>query len=127
MMQAAPMIVTAEEVRIVLSTAESREEAERIARALVEQRLAACVNLIPGLTSIYRWQGAVESADEILLLIKTTEANLKDLEAALRELHSYDVPEFLVLDAEAASSAYLSWLLESTNPEGSERSEPDET
>jgi periplasmic divalent cation tolerance protein len=127
MMQAAPMIVTAEEVRIVLSTAESREEAERIARALVEQRLAACVNLIPGLTSIYRWQGAVQTADEILLLIKTTTANLTGVAAALRELHSYEVPEFLVLDAEAASSAYLSWLLESTNPEGSERSEPDET
>lgn len=107
------MIVPAEEVRIALTTAASQEEAERIAHALVEDRLAACVNIIPGLTSIYRWQGAVETAGEILLLIKTTVANLATVEEAVRRLHSYDVPEFLVLTPGAASKPYLDWLVES--------------
>jgi periplasmic divalent cation tolerance protein len=91
------MIVPAQDVRLVLSTAGSREEAERIAHALVEGRLAACVNLIPGLTSIYRWQGAVESAEEILLLIKTRAESVDRVESLVRTLHSHDVPEFLVL------------------------------
>jgi periplasmic divalent cation tolerance protein len=101
---------------IVLSTAGAREEAERIARALVERRLAACVNLIPNLTSIYRWQGAVESAQEVLLLIKTSQERLPALEAALREMHSYEVPEFIVLDIESGSRAYLDWLFASVMP-----------
>jgi periplasmic divalent cation tolerance protein len=99
--------------KIVLSTAGSREEAEKIAHALVENRLAACVNLIPGLTSIYHWQGKVETADETLLLIKTTAEKLEGLQSALRDLHSYDVPEFLVLPVEGGSEAYLRWLLAS--------------
>jgi|ERR1700683_81954 periplasmic divalent cation tolerance protein len=107
------MIVPAQDVRLVLSTAGSREEAERIAHALVEGRLAACVNLIPGLTSIYRWQGAVESAEEILLLIKTRAESVDRVESLVRTLHSYDVPEFLVLGPEAASKPYLEWLLQS--------------
>lgn len=98
------------DIRIVLTTAGSRDEAERIAHALVDERLAACVNLVPGLTSIYRWQGAVESAGEILLLIKTNAQNLAALEGKLRELHSYDVPEFLVLIPDTASQPYLDWL-----------------
>jgi periplasmic divalent cation tolerance protein len=102
--------------RIALSTASSHEEAERIARTLVERRLAACVNLIPNLTSIYRWQGAVESQSEILLLIKTSALSLPALEAALRELHSYQVPEFVVLSIESGSAAYLSWLTASVEP-----------
>ncbi|MGC2637953.1 MAG: divalent-cation tolerance protein CutA [Acidobacteriaceae bacterium] len=101
------------EARLVLTTAGSRDEAERIAHALVEQRLASCVNLVPGLTSIYRWQGAIESTDEILLLIKTAAQHVDALEARLRKLHSYDVPEFLVLTPESASQPYLAWLLES--------------
>jgi periplasmic divalent cation tolerance protein len=108
------MIVPAQDVRLVLSTAGSREGAERITRALVEEHLAACVNLIPGLTSIYRWQGAVESAEEILLLIKTTAKSVDRIESLVRTLHSYDVPEFLVLGPEAASKPYLEWLLDST-------------
>jgi periplasmic divalent cation tolerance protein len=111
------MIVPASEVRIVLTTAGSREEAERLAHALVDAGLAACVNLVPDLKSIYRWQGAVESADEVLLLIKTTAARLQSVEAALRAAHSYEVPEFLVLTAESASQAYLAWLLASTTPD----------
>jgi periplasmic divalent cation tolerance protein len=102
--------------RIALSTASSHEEAERIARTLVERRLAACVNLIPNLTSIYRWQGAIESQSEVLMLIKTSTQCLPTLEAALRELHSYQVPEFVVLSIESGSAAYLSWLTASVEP-----------
>lgn len=107
------MPVPAAEARLVLTTAGSREEAEQIARSLLDEHLAACVNIIPGLTSIYRWKGDVESASEVLLLIKTTAANLNPLESALRRLHSYEVPEFLVLTPESASKPYLDWLLQS--------------
>lgn len=105
------------DLRLILSTASSRDEAHRIAHALVDTQLAACVNIVPGLHSIYRWQGKVESADEVLLLIKTTAANLERVESALRAAHSYDVPEFLVLTPESASEPYLRWLLESTQPQ----------
>jgi periplasmic divalent cation tolerance protein len=104
------------DVRIVLSTAGSRDEAETLAQSLVESGLAACVNLVSGVHSIYRWQGAVESAEEVLLLIKTTAANLDRVESALRAEHSYEVPEFLVLTPESGSEAYVRWLLESTQP-----------
>lgn len=99
--------------RIALTTAGSLEEGRRIAQLLVGRRLAACVNMIPNLTSVYRWQGAVEEAAEVLLLIKTTQEMLSSLEAAVRELHSYEVPEFVVLNIESGSQPYLSWLLES--------------
>jgi periplasmic divalent cation tolerance protein len=102
--------------RIVLSTASSREEAGRISRTLVERRLAACVNLIPGLTSVYRWQEAIEEAEEVLLLIKTSAERLPELEAVLRELHSYDIPEFVVLAVESGSRAYLDWLFAAVEP-----------
>ncbi|MGC2161655.1 MAG: divalent-cation tolerance protein CutA [Silvibacterium sp.] len=98
-------------VRIALTTTASVQEGRRIARLLVEQRLVACVNVIPNLTSIYRWQGAVEEAAEILLLMKTTAEQLPALEAAIRALHLYAVPEFLVLKVEAGSQPYLDWLL----------------
>ncbi|MFP5227913.1 MAG: divalent-cation tolerance protein CutA [Acidobacteriota bacterium] len=110
------MIVPAAEARLVLTTAGSREEAERIARLLVEERLAACVNLVPGLTSIYRWQGEIETASEILLVIKTRAASIAPLEAALRRVHSYEVPEFLVLTPEAGAKPYLDWLTAETAP-----------
>jgi periplasmic divalent cation tolerance protein len=98
---------------IVLSTAGSPEEAARISRELVERGLAACVNRIPGLTSVYRWQGAIEEASEVLLVIKTSSEKLAALEAALHELHSYDVPEFLVLPVAGGSRSYLDWLFAS--------------
>ncbi|MGD0366514.1 MAG: divalent-cation tolerance protein CutA [Acidobacteriaceae bacterium] len=109
-------MIPATEARLILTTAGSREEAERIARALVDEQLAACVSIIPGLTSVYRWQGKVEAAPELLLLIKTTAANLTRLEEAIRRLHSYEVPEFIVLAPESASKPYLEWLLESAAP-----------
>ena len=99
--------------RIVISTAGSAEEAAAIARELVGRRLAACVSRLPGLLSVYQWQGKIEEAAEVLLLIKTSQERLAALEAALRELHSYDVPEFLVLPVESGSAAYLEWLLSS--------------
>ena len=96
--------------RIVLTTAANPEEAARLARTLVEERLAACATLIPAAQSIYRWQGEVESATETLLLIKTDSEQLPALEARLRALHSYQTPEFLVLKVESGSADYLDWL-----------------
>ena len=100
--------------RIVLTTAASPEEARRIARALVEERLAACATLIPAVESIYRWQGRIETSAETMLLLKTEMAQLKALEDRLLALHSYDTPEFLVLPVEAGNEKYLRWLSEAT-------------
>jgi len=97
-------------VRIVLTTTVSAEEAARLGRALVEERLAACATLIPAVQSTYRWKGEIESSTETLLLLKTGPAQLAALEARLRELHSYETPEFLVLKVDAASQPYLEWL-----------------
>ena len=97
--------------RIVLTTAANAEEAGRLARTLVEERLAACVTQVPGVESVYRWKEQVESATETLLLIKTGAEQLAALETRLAELHSYETPEFLVLDVEAGSRPYLDWLL----------------
>ena len=96
--------------RVVLTTAATPEEANRLARTLVEERLAACATLIPAVQSIYHWQGQVESATETLLLLKTGPDQLAALEARLHQLHSYQTPEFLVLCVEAASQRYLDWL-----------------
>jgi periplasmic divalent cation tolerance protein len=98
-------------IRIVLTTTANAEEAERLGRTLVEERLAACATLVPAVQSIYRWQGQVESATETLLLLKTASAQLPALEARLLALHSYHTPEFLVLGVEACSTPYLDWLL----------------
>jgi periplasmic divalent cation tolerance protein len=99
--------------RIVLTTTANPEEAARLGRALVEERLAACATLIPAVQSIYRWKGEVETATETLLLLKTGPEQLAALEARLLKLHSYETPEFLVLGVEAASQPYLDWLQES--------------
>ena len=104
--------------RIVLTTAADAEEGRRLGRALVEERLAACVSLVPGVESIYRWKGEVESAGEILLLIKTGVEQLAALEARLHELHRYETPEFLVLRVEAGSAPYLEWLAGSVGKAG---------
>jgi periplasmic divalent cation tolerance protein len=98
--------------RIILSTAGSREEAERLAEALVERRLAACVNVVGPIRSVYRWQGEVERADEFLLLIKSTAAQFAAVAAAIQELHSYELPECVELEITAGSDAYLKWLAE---------------
>jgi len=98
------------EHKLVLTTAGSKEEARRIARTLVERRLAACVNVIPQIESVYRWQGNIEEAEEWLLLIKTTSAAFERVRDAIRELHSYDLPEGICLAIDGGSSAYLEWL-----------------
>ena len=96
--------------QIIFSSAASAEEARKIARELVERRLAACVNIIPQIESIYRWQDKVESAQEWLLLIKTNATQFAAVRDAIRELHSYDVPECIAINIEDGSPAYLQWL-----------------
>jgi uncharacterized protein involved in tolerance to divalent cations len=96
---------------VVLVTCGSAAEAKRIARAVVEQRLAACVNILPGaVTSIYWWKGKVETDQERLLLIKTSRKRLGKLQAAVERLHSYDVPEFIALRIAGGSAKYLAWM-----------------
>ena len=99
--------------RIVLTTAGSEEEARKIAKHLVEHRLAACVNIVPQVESIYRWQGKVESSREWLLVVKSTAAKFAAVRDAIRELHSYDLPECIMLQIEDGSPAYLKWIDES--------------
>jgi periplasmic divalent cation tolerance protein len=97
-------------VRLVLTTTANAEEAARLGRTLVEERLAACATLLPAVQSIYRWEGRIETSAESLLLIKTGPEQLAALEARLTELHSYQTPEFLVLGVEACGQPYLEWL-----------------
>ncbi|MBI3768800.1 MAG: divalent-cation tolerance protein CutA [Deltaproteobacteria bacterium] len=98
----------------MLTTAPSREEADRIAAALVDERLAACVNVVAPITSIYRWRGAVERAEEVLLLVKTRRARVARVGARIRALHSYDLPEVIALPIDAGSAAYLAWIAAET-------------
>jgi periplasmic divalent cation tolerance protein len=95
---------------VVLSTCGSEEEAVRIAKRLVEGRVAACVNLIPRIRSIYRWEGKVEDATEWMLLIKTSRERYDALAAVLESAHSYELPEVLALPVVAGSPNYLAWL-----------------
>lgn len=107
---------TTTSARLVLTTILNPEEAARLGRTLVEEHLAACVQLVPGTQSIYHWQGAVEESVETLLLIKTGAEQLQALEERIRELHSYETPEFLVLDVDSGSRKYLDWLQASLEP-----------
>jgi periplasmic divalent cation tolerance protein len=99
--------------KIVLTTAGSLQEAENIAHALVERRLAACANIVGPIHSVYRWQGKVESADEHLLIIKTTAVLFDSVSKTIRELHSYELPECIQLPIEAGSAEYLQWIEQS--------------
>lgn len=96
--------------RIVLSTAGSHQEAATIAHALVERKLAACVNIVPNIESLYRWQEKIEHAREWLLIIKTQEHAFEAVRAAIRELHSYELPECIMLDVSSGSREYLDWI-----------------
>lgn len=100
---------------IVLTTFPADREADPLAQALVDEGLAACVNVLPVMRSIYRWQGATERADERQLVIKTRRSRVGDLEARIRQLHPYDVPELLVIPILDGSADYLSWLAENTS------------
>jgi len=97
-------------VRVALSTAPDVETGARIARALVEERLAACVNLVPAVRSIYRWQGAVEADTEVLLVIKTRAERIDALASRLRVLHPYELPELVALPVVAGLGPYLDWV-----------------
>jgi periplasmic divalent cation tolerance protein len=99
--------------RVVLTTAGSHEEASAITRALVDRGLAACVNITAPVESTYRWRGKVESAQEWLLIIKTTATAVHRIKEAIVELHSYDLPECIVLAIEDGSAGYLQWIGES--------------
>jgi periplasmic divalent cation tolerance protein len=100
-----------EAVAVVLMTAPDEETAQRIARALVEERLAACVNRLPGVRSVYRWQGVVEEAGEVLLIAKTAASRAAALAARVRALHPYELPEVVVLPVTDGSEAYLRWVV----------------
>jgi periplasmic divalent cation tolerance protein len=100
--------------RIIFTTAGSKEEASKIAHALVERRLAACVNIVPQIESVYRWQGKVEMVLEWLLLIKTQAELYERVRDAVKELHSYDLPECVMLEVSAGSQQYLEWIAENT-------------
>jgi len=96
--------------KIVLTTAGTKEEAYKIARALVERQLAACVNIVHQVESVYRWEGEIEQASEFLLIVKTTGAAFERVRDAIRELHSYDLPECVCLAVEDGSAEYLAWI-----------------
>lgn len=95
---------------LVLTTAGSNDEARRIGRALVERLLAACVNIVPQVGSIYRWEGEIEEAEEWLLIVKTTRTAFERVRAAILELHSYELPECICVSIEEGSLQYLSWI-----------------
>jgi periplasmic divalent cation tolerance protein len=100
----------ASELVLALSTAPDAEHAARIARALVDERLIACANLVPGLTSIYRWQGEVQSGTEVLLLMKTRRALVPHLKERLPQLHPYQVPELVVTEISDGLAPYCAWV-----------------
>jgi periplasmic divalent cation tolerance protein len=95
---------------VVMMTASSAEEAKRIAESLVNQKLAACVQILPAMESIYVWKGEVQSEPEVLVLAKTTRNNFAELERQVRALHSYETPEIIALPIVAGSQPYLEWL-----------------
>jgi len=103
------------DLKLVLTTCGSREIADRLALALVEQRLAACVNVLPGVRSTYRWAGKVEQASEVVVIVKTAGEKLMAVEETIRKLSGYELPEVLAVDIAGGSAAYLSWLADALN------------
>jgi periplasmic divalent cation tolerance protein len=103
-----------ENIRLLYCTCPDTDTAQRIARALVEQRLAACVNIVPGLRSIYRWKGEVQDDAECLLLIKTRESRVEALAESIRRLHPYELPEVIAVPVVAGLAPYLDWIRENT-------------
>ena len=108
--------MTAADVRLALVTGPG-EDLRRLGRRLVNERLAACVNVLDGVTSVYRWEGAVERASESLALIKTTAARQEALRERVLALHPYDEPEYLALEVDGGSASYLRWVAESVSGE----------
>jgi len=99
---------------LVYTTYPSLVEAERSGRALVEGRLCACVNILPGMLSYYWWQGAIERGEEVVMIIKTRASLAEDVRASVRKMHSYTTPAFLVIPPESVDQSYLEWLLKET-------------
>jgi periplasmic divalent cation tolerance protein len=99
-----------QDLYIIITKCPDRDSAGRIARLLVEQRLAACVNILNACTSIYRWQGAVETADEVPLLIKTRAGLFEAVERLIRQHHPYELPEILAVGVDAGSADYVEWV-----------------
>ena len=111
------MNAAAEEAIVVLMTAGDGEEAGRLAEMLVEKRLAACVQLLPEIQSVYRWQGKIEHQREVLLIAKTARSKFEELETEVRARHSYEIPEIVAIALADGSSPYLDWLGTSVNDE----------
>lgn len=107
---------TLQEALVVITTIETQQAAEQLAHVLVEGQLAACVQLVAPLTSVYRWQGKVETAREVLLLIKTTRMAYAALEAGIKRAHSYQTPEIIALPVTAGAPDYLAWLQAAVKP-----------
>jgi periplasmic divalent cation tolerance protein len=105
-----PQIVEMTDKIVVLSTCATEDEAEKLARLLLEQRLVACVSVVPAMRSFYHWKGAIETAGECLLLIKTSRERFADLCETLEKAHSYEVPEVLALPILAGAANYLEWM-----------------
>ena len=102
------------DILLVVTNMPSRESAETLARSLVEQRLAACVNILPPCRSVYRWKGSIESADEVPVMIKTSEARDPALQAAIREQHPYELPEIVAVPLTHGLPEYLAWVFAET-------------
>ena len=103
-----------QQVLLVLTNMPDEAAAAAMARMLIEQRFAACVNVLPGVRSVYQWHGAVEEASEVTLLIKTTQQRYAELETAIKSAHSYDVPEIIALPLAAGLPKYLEWVVSET-------------
>ncbi len=103
-----------QQILLVMTNLPDTHSAQQLAQQLVESRLAACVNCMPGVRSVYRWQGAVEQADEVALIIKTTPARYAELEAAIKAAHPYEVPEIIAIPVSAGWPAYADWIGQET-------------
>ena len=105
------------DLRLALTTCASRDVADRLAVALVDQRLAACVNVLPGINSTYRWMGKIECDDEVLLIIKTAETELAEIEATIKSVSGYELPELVAVEITGGASDYLAWVAASVGRE----------
>lgn len=105
-----------DEILLVLTNLPNRESAQRVANALIESRAAACINMLAECTSVYRWQGKVETASEVPLLIKTTRAAYPHLEAVIRAHHPYELPEIIAVSIKGGLPGYLQWIIQETSP-----------
>jgi len=106
-----------ESARLVFATAPDPDVAKRIALAVLERRLAACVNVVPGVSSHYHWQGKIEEASEVLMVLKTTSDRIRELETFFHEIHPYDTPEFVVVSPDHVAPRYQAWLRLETRAE----------